>query len=356
MNVLVAPDSFGGWQSATAIAARVATRLQRAGHRAAVHPMSDGGEGLLDALAAHHPLSLGDTRSIGPHRGAITVPVGRWGGVWLESARVIGLSLAQQPRAPLDATSAGLGRLVDAVADQGDPIHIGLGGSATVDGGLGFAGAMGLRALDFCGRTVPTWSGAARLADVAQLVGQPRRLPMGSSVLVDVHTTVSDAITAFGPQKGVPAEARDALTAALVNWCSVVDQWRAGHGLPPVPHHLAGGGAAGGLGFALAALTDLRLRPGAEVFADTTSLDEAILSADVVVTGEGRLDHTSFEGKVVGVVARRARALERPCFAVVGTSSVQESPLLDGVFPSDPGADRAAGLAWAVDALAAKLA
>lgn len=355
-RLLFAPDSYGGFLAAPASCAVLEGRLGWGPERLALHPMSDGGEGLLLALAWHRPLRLRTIRVTGPYGEAA---VAGWG--WMdevaviESAAAIGLALTGE-RAPRYATSAGLGELVRAVAARTEqPLWIGLGGSATVDAGLGLAGALGLRAEDATGRALPSPLVAEDLARVHRLVGDPPLPGRPVRAGADVHTPLREATARFGLQKGLRPEEVPVLSELLDRWADILDRWRAEAGRSPISRDLEGGGAAGGLGYALAALLDAPLESGARVFAELSGLDQALDGCDLVVLGEGRLDASSLMGKVAGEVLTRARRRGLPVAALVGSNrgapGAPRGP--DRVFVAGESPSRAAAFLSAIDALGA---
>lgn len=286
MKVVAAPDKFRGTATAAEVAAAIGHACWEAGHDCVEVPLADGGEGLLEALGGANRTNT------------VTGPLGRpveaeWrlhrGTAVIESARASGLLLAGGPEGndPLEATTAGTGELIDlAVRAGAKRIIVGLGGSATTDGGLG-----AIRALP-----------VARLRGVELLVA------------CDVTTRFTEAAEVFAPQKGArPAQVR-LLTARLHE---LAGRYRDEFGVDVTD--LDGAGAAGGLAGGLAAVGG-RLVPGFELVADELGLDEALDGADLVVTGEGRLDQQSFEGKVVGGVAALAGEHGIPVAAVVGVA------------------------------------
>ncbi|MGZ4177129.1 MAG: glycerate kinase family protein [Solirubrobacteraceae bacterium] len=285
-TVLVAPDSFKGTLSASEVAGAIGRGLERAGRPVDLCPVADGGEGTLDALAA----GLGAER----RRAAATDPLGRpieaefglAGEVAIiDAAAASGLGLVKPAeRDAFAATTAGTGRLIAAAVDAGARlVYLGVGGSATTDGGAGaikaIAGAGGLR--------------GARLV-----------------VLCDVRTPFEEAAKVFAPQKGADAAEVKRLTTRLNALARRLD--RDPRGVPMT-------GAAGGLSGGLWAAFGAELVPGAAFVLDEVEFDARMRAARAVVTGEGKLDMQSLVGKVVSEVATRARQSGVPCHAVVGT-------------------------------------
>jgi glycerate kinase len=289
VHVLVCPDKFKGTASAHEVAEAMAVAVERRGWTAERIPMADGGEGTLEALG-------------GPNRtSTVTGPLGapvvaEWrlddGLALIEAARCAGLVLAggAAGNRPLVATTRGVGELLaEAVTAGARRVLVTVGGVATTDGGRG--------ALDA----------------VADLVGE---LPPGVDLQVacDVSTRFVDAAAVFGPQKGATPDDVVVLTRRLQDLRAEYLR-TTGHDVGAID----GSGAAGGLAGGLAAL-GARLLPGVDMVADALGIDAALRRADLALTGEGRLDEQSFEGKVVGGVDARARRAGVPCRAVVGVA------------------------------------
>jgi glycerate kinase len=268
-TAVVCPDKFRGSLSATAAAAAMAEGLRRGGVDDVVAlPLADGGEGTLDALID----AVGGSR----RTTAVTGPLGdrveaewamlRGGVAVVEMARASGLALVEGRNDPLRASSRGTGELIAAAARSGARrIIVGVGGSASTDGGLG--------AIDALGWTLPA-------VDV--------------TVACDVTTPFLDAARIYGPQKGASAAQIALLTRRLQR---LSEQYEARTGVDV--RTIEGAGAAGGLAGGLAAL-GATLEPGFDVVAGAAGLGDALEGAAIVVTGEGRLDGTSLAGKVVG--------------------------------------------------------
>jgi glycerate 2-kinase len=282
--VLCCPDKFRGSLTAQAAAEALAEGVGRTGRPATVMPLADGGEGTLDVLCP-------DPR----HRRATTVtgPLGEpvlaeWGlrdrTAVVEMARASGLALVDGENDPLRSTTYGTGELIRAALEAGAArVIVAVGGSATVDGGLG-----ALEALGFERHGVPV--------DVA----------------CDVETTFLDAPRVYGPQKGASTDDIRMLETRLLGLAA---RYRDEFGVEI--DTLPGSGAAGGLAGALAAI-GARLMPGAAVVADAVGLRDALGSASLAITGEGRFDKTSLAGKVVGHVLEEAGAAGTPAAIVAG--------------------------------------
>ncbi|HEY3722818.1 MAG TPA: glycerate kinase [Acidimicrobiia bacterium] len=270
-KAVACPDKFRGSLDAAAAAAAMARGLRTAGFTEVVEvPLADGGEGTLDALLAARGGSRRTARVTGPLGGTIEAEWARLsdGTAVVEMARASGLALVEGHRDPLRANTRGTGELIAAAARAGAArVIVCVGGSASTDGGLAAVEALG-------------WSLAG--LDVV--------------VACDVGTRFTEAGAVYGPQKGASAAQVALLTRRLEQLAGVYRQ-RTGVDVT----ELEGGGAAGGLAGGLAAI-GARLEPGFEVVAQAAGLDAAFDGAELVVTGEGKLDVTSFEGKVVGGV------------------------------------------------------
>ena len=234
--------------------------------------------------------------------------------------------------APLTASSRGLGAALRAALDLGaDEVVVGVGGSASTDGGAGMLAALGARLLDADGHALP--DGGAALANLARLdlTGLDPRLASTHLVLAaDVDSPLlgpTGAATVFAPQKGATPDEVVALERALTRWAGAVG----------APTGLPGSGAAGGVGFALLTVLGAERRSGVDVVLDLVGLDEALTGADLVVTGEGALDEQTLAGKAVAGVARRAAAHGVPVVAVCGRLDLDATGLADlGVRATHP--------------------
>jgi glycerate kinase len=288
-TVLVAPDSFKGTFTAAEVAGAIGQGLEEGGRPVDLCPIADGGEGTLEALVA----ALGaELRVV-----AVPDPLGREiearfaigeSEALVETAAASGLDLvAADERDAFAASTAGTGELILAAIDAGAAtVYVGVGGSATSDGGAG-----AIRAIE--------------------RGGGPRGCKL--VVLCDVRTPFEDAARVFGPQKGATADDVRRLTARLQALARRLD--RDPRGIPMT-------GAAGGLSGGLWAAFGAELVPGAAFVLDAIGFDARMRAARAVVTGEGKLDGQSLAGKAVSEVATRARQAGVPCHAVVGTSEL----------------------------------
>lgn len=312
MKIVVAMDSFKGSLTAAQACRIVAEALQAARPEAEVLavPMADGGEGTAAALlaAAHGQWIERDVTGPLPHMSV------KAGFVWLpedctavvEMASASGLQLlAPEQRNPLCTTTYGTGQLIDAALEHGARrVLLAVGGSATVDGGVGAAMALGWRFLTRDGQEIGL--GGGQVLGIADVVPPDRSLTVPVEVLCDVDNPLcgpQGAARVYGPQKGATPAMVEKLDAALAHLAQCV-QAQLGLNIAGVP----GTGAAGGLAAGAVAFMDGRLVSGIEEVMAQTRFHQTVADADWVVTGEGCFDHQSLRGKVVSGVARVAKA------------------------------------------------
>jgi glycerate kinase len=290
VRVLAAVDKFRGTATAREVARAIHDGCWSAGHECTEMPLADGGEGTLEVLGGANrtlrvegPLGHPVDAAWRFHRGTAIIEIA--------SASGISLVGGAEGNDPLAASTIGTGQLIDAALNLGaQRIIVCLGGSATTDGGLGAVQAI----------TAP-----ARLKGVEFVVA------------CDVRTAFLDAARIFAAQKGATGSQVRFLTTRLAG---TAEYYRKRFGVDVT--HVEGGGAAGGLAGGLFAL-GATLRPGFELVGEETGLFDAIDDCDVVVTGEGRLDATSFDGKVVGEVAALAREHRKRALAVCGDATAE---------------------------------
>ncbi|MFI8747421.1 glycerate kinase [Pseudomonas sp. NPDC077186] len=324
MKIVIAPDSFKESLSAPEVAVAIARGWQQVFPDAEclLRPMADGGEGTVDALLA----AVGGERRECRVRGPMDAPVAaHWG--WLgQATAVIEMAAASGlhwvPREQRDArlaSSFGTGELVLQALDAGATrIILGLGGSATNDGGAGLLQALGVRFVDAAGRELAPGGAALAALDQLDLSGLDARLLKAQiEVAADVDHPLCGprgASAVFGPQKGATPEQVAELDAALGRYARIVAAT-----LGEDHAQFPGVGAAGGLGFAARALLKASFRPGIELVAELSGLAEAVAGADLVITGEGRMDAQTLHGKTPVGVARVARAAGVPVIALAGS-------------------------------------
>lgn len=330
MRVLIAPDKFKGCLTAAEVADAVATGIGevRPGVDLVRVPVADGGDGTVAAA-----ISSGYTRvevfTVGPtglpvHTG-YAVDGDR---AVIELADVVGLGRLPEGRFdPLGASTFGLGVVIRDAIDRGaTEIVIGLGGSASTDGGAGLAQALGASLSDESGLELP--HGGAALAQIHHLDLQALRERVEGVrfvVACDVDNPLlgtTGAAAVFGPQKGADAEQVEQLDLALARWARAVAE-ATGADLADQP----GAGAAGGTGFAALALLGAELRPGIELVLDLVGFERLLKGADLVVTGEGSLDEQSLSGKAPVGVAQAAALTGVRVVAVAGRNLLSAEQL-----------------------------
>lgn len=341
MRVVIAPDSFKGTLTAPEAAAAIAEGWARCRHEdeLVLLPMSDGGDGLLEVVATDGHVRH-DVEVAGPlgHPTQAAFLLRGDGLAVVESAQACGLALVPADRRnPLHTATFGVGQLLDAARQAGAlRILVGLGGSATVDGGSGALLGLGFRLRTGDGNGLKVGGGNLEAVAAADRGWAADWTDVEVRLLSDVRTRLDDAARVFGPQKGATPEAVAQLARGLERWADVVERdLTGGERL----RDREGTGAAGGLGFGLAAGIGATLRPGAEEVGALLGLDEALEQADVVVVGEGELDDTSVEGKVVGAVLERARDHGVKVTAVVGVARARLAELqqVEEASPDGPG-------------------
>ncbi len=325
LRILIAPDKFKGTLSAPEAAAAMACGWGRARpeDRLELLPVSDGGDGFGEAVSR---LLGAREQTVETVDAAHRPCLGRW---WweahtataiVESAAIIGLAMLPRGRFhPFELDTFGLGAVLRAAAAKGaQRCLMGIGGSATNDGGFGAARALGWRFLGPAGSAVNTWTGLMHLKQV-----QPprrRRWFRKFIVAVDVQNPLLGARGAtrvYGPQKGLkPADFAKA--ERCLKQLARVAHTQFGRDFSRQP----GAGAAGGLGFGLPAFLGAELTPGFDLFGSLSGLDRRIRSSDCVLTGEGAIDRSTLMGKGVGELAKRCRALRKPCLALAGVVTV----------------------------------
>jgi glycerate kinase len=358
-RVLVVPDKFKGSVTAAEAADALAAGLLRAMPDLEVVrlPVADGGDGTLAAA-----LSAGYELVPVVADGPTGEPVGTAFAVLAETAvvelaDVTGLRRLTGPPAPLTASTYGVGQVITAALDYGATrIVLGIGGSASTDGGAGMLQALGLRLVGADGAEVGR--GGAALAEIASvhLAGLDRRLGSGATLLVasDVENPLlgpKGAAAVFGPQKGASPDDVALLNFALTRWAAITES--------VIGRDIAddvGAGAAGGTGFGAMAYLGARLVPGVELVLDLIGFDAALDGADLVITGEGSLDSQSLSGKAPVGVARAAARHGVPVVAVAGLVSLTEAETAAAGFAAayslaDLEPDYAASMAGAADLL-----
>ncbi|MGQ8816231.1 glycerate kinase [Serratia sp. NA_13] len=326
-KVVIAPDSFKESLSAMEVAEAIERGFRQIYPQVQYVklPMADGGEGTVDSMVAATGGEIVRVEVTGPLGQPVTAFYGLLGEgetAVIEMAAASGLHLApKERRDPRITTSYGTGELILAALERGvKAIILGIGGSATNDGGAGMMQALGARLLDDQQQPLPPGGAAlARLAQIDLSAVDPRLQQVSVTAACDVDNPLCGpygASAVFGPQKGATPEMVTQLDAALSHFGSLLQQATGREVL-----NALGAGAAGGMGAALLGMLNASLRPGIEIVIETLRLEEALRDADLVLTGEGRLDSQSIHGKTPIGVARVAKRNGLPVIGISGSLS-----------------------------------
>ncbi len=335
MRVVIAPDKFKGSLSAEQAALAMARGVRAAVSGASIDcvPMADGGEGTVEALVAATGGSVREARVSGPRGESLSARIGLLGDAHtavIEMAAASGLVLvAREHRDPLVTSTRGTGELLLAAIGAGARrVIVGIGGSATNDGGAGLGQALGYRLLDDRGRDLNP--GGGDLGRLARIDPSGRRHELDGvdvAVACDVTNPLcgpDGASAVYGPQKGASPEMVAALDRNLAHFASIVER-DLGVAIRDVP----GSGAAGGLGGGLIAFAAGELSPGIDLVIKAVDLESRLKNADLCVTGEGAIDGQSAFGKTAVGVARLARSLHCPVLALAGSIGPGSRAVLD---------------------------
>lgn len=327
MKIVIAPDSYKESLTAMEVANAIEAGFRQVLPDAEYHklPMADGGEGTVQSLVDATEGSIIEQRVTGP----LGEQVGGFYGLMgdgktaiIEMAAASGLHLvAPEQRNPLLTTTFGTGELIKAALDKGvEHIIVGIGGSATNDGGIGMAQALGIKMQDAKGNEIGYGGGElARLAHIDTRSVDPRLARIKLEVACDVDNPLcgpKGASHVFGPQKGATPEMVKQLDANLAHYAEIINNQ-----LDRDVKEMAGAGAAGGLGAALLGLLDASLRPGIDIVMDAVNLTDIVADADLVITGEGRIDSQTIHGKTPIGVARTAKKFHTPVIGIAGCLS-----------------------------------
>ena len=325
MKIVIAPDSYKESLSALEVAQAVEAGFRQVFPDAdyVLVPVADGGEGTVDAMVA----ATGGRKETVTVSGPLGEPVEAFYGLTgdgdtavIEMAAASGLALVPPDRRnPLLTNSRGTGELIRAALDAGARGFIlGIGGSATNDGGAGMVQALGARLLDLEGRELDGSGGdLARLERIDVSALDPRLAECRIEVACDVDNPLTGARGAsavFGPQKGATPEMVQALDANLARLARIV-----GRDLGVAVDTVPGAGAAGGMGAAMLAFFGATLKPGIEIVTAAVDLDTHVRDADLVITGEGRIDFQTVHGKTPIGVARVAKRHGKPVIGIAGS-------------------------------------
>ena len=342
MKIVIAPDSYK--ESLTAL--EVATEIE-AGFREILPdaeyiklPMADGGEGTVAAMVAATGGTLVEVGVTGPLGEPVKACYGLTGDgktAVIEMAAASGLALvAPHLRNPLGTTSYGTGELIKAALDAGVcHLIIGIGGSATNDGGAGMLQALGVKLLDQEGCEIRFGGGELAKLDCIDISCIDARL---ESCRIEAACDVNNPLTGpngasavFGPQKGASPEMVASLDANLIRYASIINR-----DLGVLVESVPGAGAAGGMGAALLAFLGAKLRPGIEIIMEALELETYLRDADLVITGEGRIDSQTIHGKTPIGVARLAKRYGMPVIGIAGCLATEAGVVhkhgIDAVF------------------------
>ena len=332
-NILLIPDSFKGTLSSRQVCETMARAIEKRLPRATVRaiPVADGGEGTVEAFLT----ALGGEKVEATVCGPLFAPMKSFYGLLpdgtavIEMAACAGLPLAGSKKNPERTTTYGVGQLIVDALDKGARnFLVGLGGSATNDGGCGCASACGVRFFEANGSSfVPSGRNLTDIMAIDMKEADPRLKECTFTVLCDIDNPLcgeTGAAAVFGPQKGADEAMIKRLDEGLRHLAWL---WKRDLGCDLL--NLPGGGAAGGMGAGMAAFFGGTLRPGIDLLLDAVGFDTLAKDADLIFTGEGCLDGQTLRGKAVAGVARRAKALSLPVVAVVGGSKGDLASLYD---------------------------
>jgi glycerate kinase len=342
VKIVIAPDSFKESLSALEVAAEIEAGFREVFPDADYLklPMADGGEGTVAAMIAATGGTLVEVKVTSPLGEPVTACYGLTGDrktAVIEMAAAGGLALvAPARRNPMHTTTRGVGELIKAALDAGvNHLIIGIGGSATNDGGAGMLQALGVRLQDGSGREIGFGGGQlAKLASIGISGMDPRVKSCRIEAACDVDNPLvgpMGASVVFGPQKGATPEMVTQLDANLAHFAGLISR-----DLGVEVATVKGAGAAGGMGAALLAFFGAELRSGIEIVMEAVGLESAVRVADLVITGEGRIDSQTIHGKTPIGVARVAKRYGKPVIAIAGSLAIDAGVVhehgIDAVF------------------------
>ncbi|PHO07557.1 glycerate kinase [Thermoanaerobacterium thermosaccharolyticum] len=322
MKILVAPDSFKGSLSSKEVLKAISEGIRRAiDAEIAGLPIADGGEGTVDALIASLGGRIVDVDVVGPLGNVVKSFFGilNDGTAVIEMAASSGLNLVPNDmRNPLITTTYGVGQLIKEALDKGcRKFIIGLGGSATNDGGAGMIQALGVKLLDEDCKDIPYGGGNLHKLKKVDTSSIDKRVYESSFIVAsDVTNPLCGeygASAVYGPQKGATPEMVEILDRNLKHYSSVIKE-TLGKDFSDVP----GAGAAGGLGFSLMAFLNAKIRSGIDIVMEASNIDEKVKSCDIVITGEGNTDFQTAYGKAPAGIARIAKKYGKPVVILSG--------------------------------------
>jgi len=342
MRIVVAPDSFKESMTAGVAASAMVSGIRDVCYDVEVVkiPLADGGEGTADILNNYFGANRYKSEVTGPLGNMITVEYGVTTDniAIMDVASVIGLQLvSRDERNPLKTTSYGLGELIiDALNRGARKFIIGLGGSATNDGGIGMAQALGVELTDQDGKSVPLGGeGLMKLKNISLKKIDPRLLDCTFTIAADVRNKLlgdDGATFVYGAQKGADHQMLQQLEQGMENYVSVLKR-----DLQMDVTGTIGAGAAGGLGAAFYAFLDAEIKPGIDYIIELVELEQRISEATLVFTGEGKIDDQTLQGKVPLGVAKLAAKFDVPVVAIVGANKVTTDKIYEAgiraIFP-----------------------
>lgn len=332
MNVLIAPDKFKGSLTAQQVCDTIKSALQESGSTLAIYtlPLADGGEGSCELLTN---LSRGTFTTVRVHD-PLDRPIDAAYGIsgdgsitFMEMAAASGLQLLKkEERNPMITTTRGTGELIRHALDQGiTKIYLGIGGSATNDAGIGMAEALGVRFLDSHGNQLkPIGENLRYILTIDSSQLHPRLTDIALTIFCDVDNPLSGpqgAAHVFAPQKGADEKMVAALDEGLKHYASLLE--KTFHRSVNFP----GAGAGGGLPASLKVFTSLTVVPGMQFIMQFTGLENHVQQADIIITGEGKIDRQTLSGKVVNGVAQLARKYQKPLIVVAGSCELSAQEL-----------------------------
>ncbi len=337
MRVLVAPDSFKGSMSALRVCDIVSTALRDAipGCETDCIPVADGGEGTAESFAFACDAVMKEVTVTGPDLNKVTAHYAIMGdAAVIETAQACGLPLVGEKNNPVLATTFGVGELIIAALNDGcRKFILGIGGSATTDGGIGCLSALGFGFYDEDMKTVsPNAQGLSELETVDISGADARLAECKFTVLCDVENPLygkNGAAYVYAPQKGADSKTVIFLDDALKNYEKAVIK-----SLGVDCAHNAGSGAAGGMGYGFSVFLGAELKSGAKTVLDICGFDERAEKADVIITGEGRFDSQSLMGKLPGEIISRAG--DKPVVVICGVSTAENTQGVSAVFETNP--------------------
>ena len=327
MKIVIAPDSFKGSLTAVEVADAIGQGVREIFPEAKIIkiPMADGGDGTVQCLVTATGGEILREKVTGPLGDEVLASYGILGGkktAVIEMAEASGLTLVpENKRNPLITTTYGTGQLIKAALDQGcRKMIIGIGGSATNDGGAGMVQALGVRLLDREGKEIGFGGGELKKISRIDINNLDSRLPETEVLIAsDVSNPLCGprgAARIYGPQKGATPEIIEELDESLAHFAEVIKR-----DLNKDIKDIPGGGAAGGLGAGLMAFLDAELKPGIEIMIEIVKLEQAIKDTDLVITGEGKIDSQTIYGKAPIGVAKIAKKYNVPVIAVAAIIS-----------------------------------